>query len=146
MITPINDVRQFMAAAEQITAPGQTGKQVGFCAEEMVEGLQCLSPLLREPGLRIISKAFKAGLHADLVQECDQEELLDFFLDLAYVAIGGAIAMGANVEGAWSEVQRANMGKVDPVTGKLMRDANGKVTKPAGWRPPNLKPFLKVAA
>lgn len=143
MITPINDVRRFMAAADQITAPAQTIKQIGFCAEELQEGLECMSPLFHVHGLHLLAISFKQGIHTLQAEECNQEELLDFFLDLAFVALGGAIAMGANVEGAWKEVVRANMDKVDPATGKLMRDANGKVKKPNGWTPPNLKPYLK---
>ena len=48
-----------------------------------------------------------------------------------------------NVEGAWNEVARSNLSKIDPTTGKVNKRNDGKVMKPEGWTPPNLKPFVK---
>lgn len=50
--------------------------------------------------------------------------------------------MGADVEGAYAEIVRSNMSKIDPATGKMLKDANGKVIKPPGYSPPNLAPYL----
>jgi predicted HAD superfamily Cof-like phosphohydrolase len=35
------------------------------------------------------------------------------------------------------------MAKVDPVTGKVIRRADGKILKPEGWTPPQLELFTK---
>jgi predicted HAD superfamily Cof-like phosphohydrolase len=50
---------------------------------------------------------------------------------------------GYDVDGAWAEVARSNLCKIDAVTGKVIKNKNGKVMKPDGWTPPNLKPFVK---
>jgi predicted HAD superfamily Cof-like phosphohydrolase len=48
-----------------------------------------------------------------------------------------------NVAGAWDEVLRSNMAKVDPLSGKVRRREDGKILKPEGWKPPNLTKFVK---
>ena len=50
---------------------------------------------------------------------------------------------GFDVDGAWAEVARSNLTKIDPVTGKVNKRKDGKVLKPEGWTPPDLKPFVK---
>jgi hypothetical protein len=51
--------------------------------------------------------------------------------------------MGADGEGAWKEDMGTNFAKIDRVTGKVRRREDGKVLKPVGWTPPELKQFLK---
>jgi predicted HAD superfamily Cof-like phosphohydrolase len=50
--------------------------------------------------------------------------------------------MGADGEGAWNEVMRTNFAKIDSETGKVRKREDGKVLKPEGWSPPNLKPYI----
>lgn len=73
----------------------------------------------------------------------DQVETLDALVDILVVTIGAIHSMGADADGAWNEVMQTNLAKIDPVTGKVRRRGDGKVLKPEGWQPPNLKPFLK---
>jgi hypothetical protein len=65
-------------------------------------------------------------------------------MDLIWVTLGYCIARGWDVDGAWKELTRANMAKlqVDPTTGQLKRRADGKILKPAGWVSPDMTPFL----
>lgn len=42
----------------------------------------------------------------------------------------------------WDEVRRSNMDKIDPATGEVMRRADGKITKPDGWLPPQLETLV----
>jgi len=72
----------------------------------------------------------------------DQLEELDALIDILVVTIGAIHSMGANAEGAWNEVMRTNFAKIDEHTGKVRKREDGKVLKPEGWQPPNLKPFL----
>lgn len=72
----------------------------------------------------------------------NQEEQLDALVDILVVTIGAINSMGADGEGAWNEVMRTNFAKIDPDTGKVRKREDGKVLKPEGWQPPNLKPFL----
>ena len=52
--------------------------------------------------------------------------------------------MGADAEGAWQEVLKTNLAKIDSSTGKVIKREDGKVLKPQGWEPPNLLPYIKA--
>jgi predicted HAD superfamily Cof-like phosphohydrolase len=73
----------------------------------------------------------------------DRVEQLDALIDILVVTIGAIHSMGADAEGAWKEVMRTNFAKIDHETGKVRKREDGKVLKPLGWAPPNLKPFIK---
>ena len=70
------------------------------------------------------------------------EDDLDALIDILVVTIGAIHSMGADAEGAWKEVMRTNFAKIDKDTGKVRKREDGKVLKPLGWEPPNLKSFL----
>jgi predicted HAD superfamily Cof-like phosphohydrolase len=72
----------------------------------------------------------------------DQVETLDALVDILVVTIGAIHSMGADAEGAWKEVMSTNFAKIDKETGKVRKREDGKVLKPTGWVPPNLKPFV----
>ena len=73
----------------------------------------------------------------------DKVEQLDALLDMIVVIAGAIHSAGFDGEGGWDEVIRSNMSKVDPETGKVLKRADGKVLKPAGFSPPNLTQFLE---
>lgn len=79
---------------------------------------------------------------SDAVWQNNQVEQLDALIDILVVTIGAIHSMGADAEGAWREVMATNMAKIDPVTGMVRRREDGKILKPEGWQPPNLKPYL----
>lgn len=68
---------------------------------------------------------------------------IDACIDLIVVTIGYMISRGWDVEGAWQEVMRSNMAKIDPTTGTVHRREDGKILKPKGWTPPDLSRFVK---
>lgn len=72
----------------------------------------------------------------------DRVEILDALIDILVVTIGAVHSIGADAEGAWKEVMRTNFAKIDSETGKVRKRDDGKVLKPVGWKPPDLKPFL----
>ena len=80
---------------------------------------------------------FSALLDADAVEQ------LDALIDILVVTIGAIHSMGADAEGAWKEVMSTNFSKIDKETGKVRKREDGKVLKPLGWTPPDLKPFLQ---
>lgn len=90
------------------------------------------------------------GMYKNLIKEEYQELLdassqldeLDALIDILVVTIGAIHSMGADGEGAWKEVMRTNFAKIDPATGKVRKREDGKVLKPEGWEPPDLRPFL----
>ena len=73
----------------------------------------------------------------------DRIEQLDALIDILVVTIGAIHSMGADAEGAWKEVMQTNFNKIDKETGKVRKREDGKVLKPVGWTPPNLKPYIK---
>ncbi len=72
----------------------------------------------------------------------DRVEQLDALLDFIVVTTGAIHSAGMNGEGGWREVMRTNFAKVDRETGRVRKREDGKVLKPLGWTPPNLKPFV----
>lgn len=89
-------------------------------------------------------------LYLDLIEEEVQELRdsttpegdLDALIDIMVVTIGAIYSMGADPKGAWEEVMRTNMAKININTGRVDKSNTGKVLKPEGWTPPALKPFL----
>lgn len=73
----------------------------------------------------------------------DKIETLDALIDILVVTIGAIHSMGADAEGAWNEVMRTNIAKIDLETGKVRKREDGKVLKPEGWSPPNLKSYIE---
>jgi predicted HAD superfamily Cof-like phosphohydrolase len=70
-------------------------------------------------------------------------EVLDALIDILVVTIGAIHSAGFDAEGAWKEVMSTNFAKIDKDTGKVRKREDGKVLKPVGWTPPDLKPYLK---
>jgi len=68
---------------------------------------------------------------------------VDALIDILVVTIGALHSIGVDAEGAWKEVVRSNMAKVDPVTGLVTKRADGKILKPVNWTAPELEQFLK---
>ena len=73
----------------------------------------------------------------------DPVEQLDALLDFIVVTTGAIHSAGFDGEGGWKEVMRTNFAKIDKDTGKVRKREDGKVLKPQGWTPPDLKPFIK---
>jgi predicted HAD superfamily Cof-like phosphohydrolase len=73
----------------------------------------------------------------------DHVEALDALIDILVVTIGAVHSLGADGEGAWKEVMNTNFAKIDKETGKVRKREDGKVLKPIGWTPPELKQFIK---
>jgi len=85
----------------------------------------------------------ETGELKDAIIAGDQVEQLDALVDILVVTIGAIRAAGWDGEAAWNEVMRTNFAKIDPVTGKVIKRADGKVLKGPDWVPPNLVPFVK---
>lgn len=65
-------------------------------------------------------------------------EVADGIADAIYVLVGTALEYGIPLDRVWNEVQRANMAKIDPSTGKVIKREDGKVLKPLGWVSPDI--------
>ena len=162
MSDAINDVRTFNTAAGLDLTKfdvRKVGLYKGLQMEELIEGLEAIFDkhrFVNSAGNQVSSaehdtivkmkdmmNGFKKGYYDQLIQNVDRLALLDSDIDTTVVSIGAALASGADVEGAWNEVQRSNMSKVNKDTGMMDKDENGKVIKPSYYSPPNLKPFVK---
>lgn len=109
------DVRKFMLACDQLKV------------------LEVESSLY----YKLIDEEFNEFINSSI-----RTEELDACMDLIWVILGYCHARGFNVDGAWNEVARSNMSKIDPETGKVKKREDGKVLKPATFSPPNLNPFI----
>lgn len=121
MTNPFKDQERFMTACDQTVGQNnlrQYELYYGLIKEEVAE----------------LMAAHSNG---------DDIEQLDALIDILVVTIGAIHSMGADAEGAWNEVMRTNFAKIDPNTGKVNKRQDGKVLKPEGWKPPELKPYLK---
>ena len=117
-MNPFRDQEKFMRACDQTTG------------ELNIEQYQMYCNLIREE-------------FEELVASQTAEDDLDALIDILVVTIGAIHSLGADAEGAWKEVMRTNFAKIDKDTGKVRKREDGKVLKPQGWTPPDLKPFVK---
>lgn len=90
--------------------------------------------------INLINEEHQELLEATLSE--DKVEQLDALIDILVVTIGAIHSAGWDAEGAWKEVMSTNFAKIDKKTGKVIKREDGKVLKPDGWTPPNLKEFL----
>jgi predicted HAD superfamily Cof-like phosphohydrolase len=121
MTNPFRDQEKFMRACDQSVENinlQQYEMYLGLIVEEMQE----------------LSVA---------INNNDRVEQLDALIDILVVTIGAIHSGGFDAEDAWKEVMMTNFAKIDHETGKVRKREDGKVLKPTGWTPPNLKPFVK---
>jgi hypothetical protein len=79
----------------------------------------------------------------ELEDSTTREDDVDALIDILVVTIGALHSIGVDVTGAWREVHASNMAKIDAETGKVRKREDGKVLKPEGWKPPELKQYLR---
>jgi len=90
---------------------------------------------------KLIREEFDEYVGALLLK--DEVETLDACMDMIWVILGFCYMKGYDVAGAWNEVARSNLAKINPETGKVNKREDGKVLKPQGWTPPQLAEFVK---
>jgi len=72
----------------------------------------------------------------------DIVEVADACADLKWVIEGLEITLDLPQQKVWDEVARSNLEKISP-NGKVLKREDGKVLKPEGWTPPDIKTILK---
>ena len=122
MVNPFADQEKFMKACDQTTGGKLNPEQYSLYRKLIAE---------------------EVGELNEAVENCDRVEQLDALIDILVVTIGAIHSMGADAEGAWKEVLKTNLAKINPATGKVIKRDDGKVLKPEGWIPPNLASFLE---
>lgn len=71
----------------------------------------------------------------------DLENVAKELADIIYIVCGTAVSYGISLDKVFAEVHRSNMDKL--VDGKVIYRDDGKVLKPDGWQPPNIKQFIE---
>lgn len=114
-----NDVKVFMDACDQ--------KEEGF-------GKQA------ELYLRLIREEFDELVKAFF--ERNMVEIADGCADLKWVIEGLENTLKIPQQAVWNEVSRSNLAKIS-ASGKVEKRPDGKVLKPEGWTPPDIKTALE---
>lgn len=70
----------------------------------------------------------------------DLENIAKELADIIYIVCGTAVSYGIPLDKVFDEVHRSNMAKL--VDGKPVRRDDGKILKPEGWTPPDVKKIL----
>ena len=70
----------------------------------------------------------------------DLENIAKELADIIYIVCGTAVSYGIPLDRVFDEVHRSNMAKL--VDGKPIRRDDGKILKPEGWTPPDVKKIL----
>ncbi len=91
--------------------------------------------------LHLMGLKFKQGFYDEVVHKGNRKEMLDADIDMAVFTVGSMMVAGADVHGATDEVCTRNEAKKFE-DGTYHRDANGKIQKPPGWKPPDMTPFV----
>lgn len=92
--------------------------------------------------LRVKLIVEEAEEFTNAVASYDIIEVADALADLIYVAVGTALEFGIPLDKVWDEVQRSNMSKLDPATGKAIKRHDGKVLKGPNFSPPDIQRLL----
>ena len=119
MTNPFKDVDTFGTACDQPPSEENYAMYLDLIDEEYIE----------------LQKALRTH---------DKVEQLDALVDILVVTVGAIRAAGWDGEAAWKEVMDTNFAKIDPVTGKVNKRADGKVLKPEGWVAPALAQFVEI--
>lgn len=150
----VDAVYNFMQTAGQYTArfaPDQACLYTGLQLEELAEQLQviaggCLTPSTRDnltdltQRMQAVGMEFKQGLHRGDIMRANHADLIDGQFDSAWVAIAALFSTSIAPYGALAHGAYTNLSKFP--SGKVIKDANGKVQKPPGWQQPDFEPFV----
>ena len=147
----------------------QTSLYIGLVLEEVQELLASQGiQVTDEEGINRSSPMLEKMYKQNQVNIIPDVELLDALIDIAWVALGAAYSLGADVAGAIDAVAQNNLtkfpecSKCDSVGGIadnnncyvqdcsacngmgfiVVRDSNGKIQKPEGYEKVSLKDYL----
>lgn len=97
-------------------------------------------PSDKERSLRVklLEEEFNEYLHGE--SKDDLENIAKELADIIYIVCGTAVSYGIPLDRVFDEVHRSNMAKL--VDGKPVRRDDGKILKPEGWTPPDIKKIL----
>ena len=150
----VDAVHGFMQLGGQTTGKmnaEQACLYTGLQLEELAEKIEaiskgclskseCINLMSLSTFLRHHSDRFKKGLHAGDILRANHAELIDADFDLAWVSIGALISVSPEPERAIAHGTYTNLDKFRG--GQCIKDANGKIQKPADWQAPDFTPYV----
>ena len=77
----------------------------------------------------------------DLYAKSNADEILTVMSDMGRYIYTVGTGLGNDLDGAFAEVHRSNMSKLDD-DGKPVKRTDGKILKGPNYTPPNLSPFI----
>lgn len=116
----------------------------GICPEDALESpYEMLGQLTVFYNLqldRILREDFAAYMEAEIHD--DLNDIKHCLMRMMMTVFGVALHLGIPLNTVFAEVHRSNLAKVDE-TGVPKYREDGKLLKPAGWQPPDIKSILE---
>jgi predicted HAD superfamily Cof-like phosphohydrolase len=99
-------------------------------------------PDMKERELRgkLLTEEFKEYINAE--HNNDIVNIAQELADIIYIACGTAVSYGIPLDKVFAAIHKANMNKL--VDGKPLKREDGKVIKPEGWKPADIKKIIKI--
>lgn len=104
--------------------------------DQLEEGFSNQSELYMELITEEFQELVQAYFDKDIV------EIADACADLKWVIEGLEHTLNIPQQQVWDEVARSNLQKISS-DGKVLKRADGKVQKPEGWTPPDIKSIFE---
>jgi len=105
-------------------------------------GVEPKFPNIRERKLRMDLMLEEMKEYFESEEKNDLENLAKELADIIYIACGTAASYGIPLDRVFDEVHASNLAKL--VDGKPIRREDGKILKPEGWTPPDIKKILTI--
>lgn len=123
--------------------PEQATLYLNMMVEELGETLIAANPKAQH-GIKALIQVLHDFAEYDAIR-ADTVLVFDGLLDVLVVTTNAGLSLDLPMEAGWNEVYKSNMAKIDPTTGKVIKNAAGKVQKPEGWEKPNLLKVMRDA-
>ena len=149
-----DDVKEFTEGASGKPCPTvpekMTKEEVSFLLKmvlsEMTELAQTVTGSYEE-ALQMVKDSVDVDPSDHPTPDDDLEVIAeqgDAMVDAWYYMLNSAAKRGNNLSMIFDEVHGANMNKRDPTTKKFIRrESDGKILKPAGWKPADIVQVVK---
>lgn len=84
------------------------------------------------------------GEWIEALAEGERDHIAKEGCDVVWTVLAMMKGYGIPVDSVWQEIVRSNRAKIDPDVGVVRRN-DGKIIKPPGWTPPDVKGILAAA-
>jgi len=139
----------WLKACGKVPGPAALSVQIGCHLEEFVEFLECVNTDCAKDltsieccadDLRLVASSLKKGITQASFRTGSRMDALDALCDSEVTGNGVAYLAGFDKRGADQAVLDSNDAKL--VDGKPVILEGGKIGKPPGWKPPDLRGFV----